>query len=156
MRPVARLRLKYVNSFYDRHGRLRSYLRRPGRKAIALPGPPGSPEFMSAYQAAIAGETAPPMQIGESRTTPGTVAALTVNYFNSMAFQNLAPETKRTRRNILERFREKYGDFLIAKLGPLHPLNLLQAFVSAYRCDHIFRAPGFGEPSACGFSQPMG
>jgi integrase len=127
MRPVARLRLKYLNSFYDRHGRLRSYLRRPGRKAIALPGPPGSPEFMSAYQATIAGETAPPMQIGESRTTPGTVAALTVNYFNSMAFQNLAPETKRTRRNILERFREKYGTLNIAKLGPLHLEKMVAA-----------------------------
>jgi integrase len=82
---------------------------------------------MTAYQAALAGETAPPMQIGESRITPGTVAALTVSYFNSMAFQNLAPETKRTRRNILERFREKYGNLPIAKLGPLHLETMVAA-----------------------------
>jgi integrase len=120
MEPLARIRLQYVNSFNDRHGRLRHYFRRPGHKSIALPGLPGSTEFMTAYQAALAGETAPRVQLGEGRSMPGTVSALIVDYFNSMAFRNLAPETKRTRRNILERFRERYGTFRVAHLRPVH------------------------------------
>jgi integrase len=114
------IRLRYVNAFRDRHGRLRHYFRRPGSKSVALPGLPGSVEFMEAYQAALAGETAPRMEIGASRTKPGTIAALTVVYFNSLAFHSLAPETKRTRRNILERFRTEHGDKRVALLQRTH------------------------------------
>jgi hypothetical protein len=42
----------YVNSFVDRHGRVRNYFRRKGQR-IALPGRLGSPEFMLAYTAAL-------------------------------------------------------------------------------------------------------
>jgi integrase len=114
------LRLRYVNAFRDRHGRLRHYFRRPGCKSVTLPGLPGSVEFMEAYQAALAGETAPRLEIGASRTKPGTVAALTVGYFNSLAFHILAPETKRTRRNILERFRAEHGEKRVALLQRPH------------------------------------
>ena len=117
---MTRIRLKYVNAFRDRHGQLRHYFRRPGCKSAALPGLPGSTEFMEAYQAALAGETAPRLEIGASRTRPGTIAALTVAYFNSHAFHSLAPETKRTRRNILERFRTDHGDKRVALLQRGH------------------------------------
>lgn len=117
---MTRIRLKYVNAFRDRHGRLRHYFRRPGCKSVGLPGLPGSTEFMEAYQAALAGEIAPRLEIGTSRTRPGTIAALTVGYFNSLAFYSLAPETKRTRRNILERFRTEHGDKRIALLQRVH------------------------------------
>ena len=117
---MTRIRLKYVNAFRDRHGRLRHYFRRPGCKSVALPGLPGSTEFMEAYQAALAGERAPRLEIGASRTRPGTIAALTVGYFNSLAFHSLAPETKRTRRNILERFRTEHGDKRVALLQRGH------------------------------------
>ena len=50
-------------------------------------------------------EDAPRVEIGASRTKHGTVAAVVVSYFNSWAFRNLADETRRTRKNILERFR---------------------------------------------------
>ncbi len=114
------LRLRYVNAFRDRHGRLRHYFRRPGCKSVALPGLPGSADFMEAYQAALAGETAPRIEIGARRTKPGTIAAVTVEYFNSLAFHNLAPETKRTRRNILERFRAEHGEKRVALLQRTH------------------------------------
>jgi hypothetical protein len=120
IKTLARIKLVHVNAFYDRHGRLRQYFRRPGHKSIALPGLPGSAEFMTAYQAALTGETAPLAQLGEGRSAPGTVSALIVDYFNSMAFRNLALETKRSRRNILERFRERYGTFRVANLRPVH------------------------------------
>ena len=53
---MARIRLQYVNGFANRdrnNARVRYYFRRPGKKAIPLPGLPGSDEFMRAYQAAL-------------------------------------------------------------------------------------------------------
>jgi T5orf172 domain len=49
---ASQIKLKYVNNFRDRHGRMRHYFRRDG-KTIALPEW-GTPEFMRAYQAAMA------------------------------------------------------------------------------------------------------
>jgi integrase len=116
---------KYVQGFIDRHGKPRYYLRRPARKPVPLPGLPWSPEFMTAYQAAI--EDAPRVEIGASRTKPGTVAAAVVSYFNSWAFRNLAAETRRTRKNILERFREQHGDKRIALLRADHVKTMVAA-----------------------------
>lgn len=50
---MALVRLRYVHRFKDRQGRWRTYLRPPGGKRVALPGEPGSPEFMAAYQQAL-------------------------------------------------------------------------------------------------------
>jgi integrase len=114
-----------VQAFIDRHGKPRYYLRRPGHKPVPLPGLPWSPSFMAAYQAAM--EDAPRVEIGAARTKPGTVAAAVVSYFDSWAFRNLADETRRTRKNILERFREQYGDKRIALLQPDHVKAILAA-----------------------------
>jgi integrase len=112
---MTRIRLQYVNAFHDRHGRLRHYFRRPGSKSVPLPGLPGSTEFMESYQTALAGKAAPRMEIGASRTVAGTVQWLVAAYIDckpssSSPFKTLASETQRTRKNILERFREKHGD----------------------------------------------
>jgi hypothetical protein len=80
---------------------------------------------MEAYQDAMEGS--PRVEIGASRTTPGTMAAAVVSYFNSWAFQNLAAETRRTRKNILERFRERHGDKRIALLQADHVKSMLAA-----------------------------
>jgi hypothetical protein len=57
---------KYVQGFLDRHGKARFYFRRAGFKTVALPGLPWSPEFMAAYEAALAGQPAP---IGAATST---------------------------------------------------------------------------------------
>jgi hypothetical protein len=44
---MSRLPLKYVHAFRDRHGHLRHYFRKQGRR-IPLPGLVGSSEFMAA------------------------------------------------------------------------------------------------------------
>jgi hypothetical protein len=67
---MTKIRLKYVQTFRDRHGRRRAYLRIPGRKAVPLPGTLRSPEFMLAYQAALA-DAPVGTAIGASRTIPG-------------------------------------------------------------------------------------
>ena len=107
---MTKLPLKFVHAFKDRHGKARYYFRRPGFKGSALPGLPGSAEFMEAYQAALGGVAAPRLDLGESRSRPGSVAAAVALYLGSMDFGNLADATKRDRRRILERFREAHGD----------------------------------------------
>ena len=118
-------RLRFVNSFRDRHGRVRHYFRRPGSKAVALPGLPGSAEFMEAYQIALAG--APMPNIGASRTVAGTINAAVAAYYRSTNFtQALAPATQRMRRNILEHFRADHGDKRIALLQRNHIAKILE------------------------------
>jgi integrase len=112
---VTRIRLHFINEYRDRHGKLRRYFRRPGFKQIRLHGAPGSPEFMAAYEAAMAGQEAR-REIGASRTRPGTVNAAIVGYYNSLAFRSLAPNTQKMRRAILERFRSEHGEKRIGLL----------------------------------------
>jgi hypothetical protein len=50
---------KFVQGFIDRHGKARFYFRRCGSKTVPLPGLPWSPEFMAAYEAALAGQRVP-------------------------------------------------------------------------------------------------
>jgi integrase len=111
---MTRILLKYVNGFRDRHGKLRHYFRRPGCKSAPLPGSPGSTEFMAAYQAALSNEPLP-VQLRAPSSTTGTVADLVAAYLDcslgsTSPFKTLAAETQRTRRNILENFREAHGD----------------------------------------------
>jgi hypothetical protein len=113
---MTRLKLRHVHAFVDRHGRVRHYFRRRGAKQVPLPGLPGSAEFMAAYQAALAGVTAPAVEIGANRTKPGTVDAAVVGYYQSLTFRELAPSTQRMRRQIIERFRVEHGAKQISTL----------------------------------------
>src|SRR5262249_1839754 len=83
---------KYVDGFIDRHGKPRHYLRKPGHKAIALPGLPYSTEFMDAYQVALT--NAMPVEIGAKRSAPGTVAEAVARYLASAAF--VVPQQRRS------------------------------------------------------------
>jgi hypothetical protein len=115
----------HINGFVDRYGSARYYVRRPGHKNVRLPGLPWSAEFMTAYAEAVEGQE--PIKIGEKRSPAGSVAATVGLYLGSTAFNNLAAETQRTRRNILERFREEHGDKRIAAIEKKH----VQAMVTA-------------------------
>jgi hypothetical protein len=108
---------KYTHAFIDHDGNPRFYLRVPGRKCVPLPGLPWSPEFMEARERALQGDWTVP-QIGASRTKAGTVNAAIISYYQSAAFkEGLAEGTRKSRRAILERFRNEHGDKPIA---PLH------------------------------------
>jgi integrase len=113
---VKRKHPKYTHSFIDHDGKPRFYLRVPGRKRVPLPGLPWSPEFMEARERALQGEWTAP-EIGSSRTKAGTVNAALVSYYQSTAFtEGLAESTRKSRRAILERFREAHGEKRIALL----------------------------------------
>ncbi|MBS0243672.1 MAG: hypothetical protein JSS20_15960 [Proteobacteria bacterium] len=49
---IANLGLRNIDRFVDRHGKTRCYYRSGRGPRVRLPGMPGSPEFMSAYEAA--------------------------------------------------------------------------------------------------------
>src|SRR6476619_6474500 len=95
----------YVHAFIDRHGRPRFYFRRAGFKKVPLPGLPWSPEFMAAYEMALAGQ---PVEVGGARVIPGTIRALSVSYYNSVEFRSeLKANSQSVRRNIIDRFCEE-------------------------------------------------
>jgi integrase len=111
---MSRIRLKYVQAWVDREGRVHRYFRRRGYPRVPLPGLLGSAEFMAAYQAALAG---PRTAIGAGRIKPGSVSAVVAEYFDSQQFfASKSAGTQRMRRSILERFRTAYGDRPIALL----------------------------------------
>jgi integrase len=119
-----RLRLpKYVHAYFDRHGKPRHYLRRPGRREVPLPGLPWTTEFMDAYEAAMS--RAAPLVIGAKRSVPGTVAEAVAHYLGSAVFANSALSTRRLRRAILQRFRDEHGDKRLRELQPEHVARLL-------------------------------
>jgi integrase len=122
---MARIDLPHINGIIGRDGRVRYYFRKRGCKNIRLPGIPGSAEFMEAYRAAIG--KAQPVVIGASRAKAGTVAATVGTYLASTRFANLADETRRTRRNVLERFRERYGDLPVALIEQKHVQRMIDA-----------------------------
>ena len=126
---MTRIRLKYVNAFANNNrksGRVRYYFRRRGHKTIPLPGLPGSEEFMAAYAMALV--TIPDSgQIGASRTLPGTINALAVDYYRSQQWQDLAADTRRKRGRIIEAFRARHGDKRVALLRQEHIEIMLKA-----------------------------
>ena len=112
----------YVHHWIDnRHNRAkgRYFFRRRGFKQVALPGLPGSPEFETAYQAAMAG-TPLPSTIGAKRIRAGSIDALVIAYFNSPMFLGLASATQATYRGILEGFTREHGAKPLALLTRKH------------------------------------
>src|SRR5262249_23770072 len=107
------MRLRYLQAFTDKAtGGAYHYFRRPGFKRTRLPGLPGSPEFMRAYEAALAGA---PVEIGAAkRSKPGSLSAAVAGYYSSLDFRSLSAGTQRMERSVLERLRNKYGDFPLA------------------------------------------
>jgi hypothetical protein len=100
---------------------MRRYFRRGKAKAIALRGDPGSREFMEAYQAALDQHSEPTAKpVGAHRTEPGTMAALIANYYASANYKNLAPITRATYRNEIEKLRLRHGTKRVATLNREH------------------------------------
>ena len=108
---MTRIKLPFVHEYRDRHGKLRRYVRRPGSRRVALPGLPGSPEFMQAYQDAMSGP------IRQTRTMKaGTLAALAAEFFSSAEFANLAASSQATYRLALDPVLWRDGHRLVRDL----------------------------------------
>jgi integrase len=98
-------RLPYIHEFRDRHGKDRRYFRRSGFPRVALPGQPGSTEFMSAYNSAMEGTVSlPPSRYGN-----GTIGGLWTAYCRSATYANLSASSKRIYRQIISPILEHHG-----------------------------------------------
>ena len=92
--------LRYVVEDYDRHGNVRVYVRRHGRK-IRIRETPGTEEFMVAYRAALethsTGESVKP-----TAAAPGSLRWLVQCYYGCPEFLDLHKDTRTKRRGILD------------------------------------------------------
>lgn len=105
-----KFRLKYVVEDTDRHGNVRLYYRRDGRK-VRLRGPAGSPEFLADYRRAAAGPKEPKTEKNKvGRVKPDSFHWLCTQYYKSAMWAGLDTKTQKTRRGILERFAQHKGN----------------------------------------------
>jgi integrase len=100
---MTRIKLRYVDFFTDRNGHQRYYFRRGRGARVALPGLPGSAEFMHAYEDALSGEVTSSAQSHRQRGAPGTFDRLAELYFASSDYARLSASTRNAYRLVMER-----------------------------------------------------
>ena len=123
---------RYTQAFVDRHGTARFYFRKAASKRVPLPGLPWSPQFMAAYEKAMA--INPMQDIGGDRVKPRSIRALAIAYYDSAAFKALKPITQGVYRNIIDRFcretdptGQTYGDKSAVDMKSKHVEKLMEA-----------------------------
>jgi hypothetical protein len=72
-----------------------------------LPGSPGTPEFVAAYNEAVRHRSAPPV---------GTLLSIMRAYQESGEFRNLAPRTRADYIKQIEKIEREFGDFPLSAL----------------------------------------
>jgi len=141
----------YVCTFKDRHGKSRWRFRRKGKTSY-LPGVPGSPEFMAAYDAALAGR---PVLQAEIRRLPTAAspkslrAAWRILITRTAEWQALKPQTQARQTAIAEHFFNArvvesdpsvYGDMSIVDMERRHvKMILAQWSDTPHAAGHILR-----------------
>ena len=121
---MTRIKLRYVNEFVDQDGKVRRYFRRAGRRAIPLPGLPGSIEFMAAYQAALAIVSPPPPS--PRHVINGSLAAAAAGYFRSSDFANLSPSSQRSYRAAIRPILAAHGHRLVRDLTKVAARHVIE------------------------------
>ena len=110
---MGRRSLKFVHSFRDRHGVIRHYYRRNGKR-IVLPGLFGSPEFKAAYDEANSSQ---PLNPAERRIVRDkSFDALALAYYASPKFANLSASSKTNYRRVIESFLVDHGHRLVRQM----------------------------------------
>jgi hypothetical protein len=112
----------FLQRWFDKKTRRQQLrFRKRGHKSAPLRGPIGSDEFWQDYNVALKGKVA----IGaELRSTAGSLSAAIAAYYASHDWNDLAEGTRVARRAVLERLREKYGQW------PLRQIS--ENFIDAY------------------------
>jgi len=102
---VATIKLKYVNTLVDDKGVVRRYFRRGGKQYGALPGLPGSEEFMAAYAAYLAEK--PPAAVRVMHAD--SLAKLIVDFYGSRFYTDLKPSSRQLYKYALEPLSKAHG-----------------------------------------------
>ncbi len=103
---MAGLRLKHVERFRDRHGRIRFYYRKGHGNRIALEGEPGTREFADSYEKAAGLASKPKAATGPAS---GSFSELIAAYLAAPEFLNLKKSTQAVSKRILDAFGAEHG-----------------------------------------------
>jgi integrase len=117
--------LRYLYEDRDRHGNIRLYARRNGRK-IRIRERWGTPEFLDAYRNALEQTELPkfnPARFGAAAQR-GSLRWLVEQYYGSAEFKQLDARTQHVRRGILNRLCDKHGSKPYAQMEPRHVRKL--------------------------------
>jgi len=118
--PPGIVELKHTATDMDRHGNVRIYVRRYGRK-IRLRQLEDTEAFLQEYREALRKiEAAEPIEKPFAPAERGSFRWLCEHYYGSVDFKLLHPRTQRVRRNILDGFNAKRGDNPYNKMEPRH------------------------------------
>jgi integrase len=120
---MAVIRLKYTSADVDRHGNVRHYFRRPGKKKIRLPGAPGSETFMNVYKATLAGEILP-QPVTQRPGAEGSFKWLCERYYVSQEWKALDVTTRRRRCSFFDRICAANGDKPYKLLERRHVIDI--------------------------------
>ena len=114
------IKLKHLVEEVDRHGNPRIYVRIKGRPKVRIRAMPGTPEFMVAYQAAMA--VPPPSRLMMTVTIVPPRDHLAMPALPTMpvpTFKALDIKTQEWRRAVLDQICEQHGDKPVA-MQPKH------------------------------------
>lgn len=122
---MTKIRLKYIKE-YDRNGVTYRYFRRKGCPQIALPGLPGSREFNAAYEAALNEKPIP-----ASAHKAGTFGKLVTEYYSSVDYANLKPNSRKLYRVVLDPLSRKHGHRLVRDMGRENARKIVESIGAA-------------------------
>lgn len=105
---MTKRRLPYLQHEQTRHGLFKWYVRKERGKRIRIKGEYGSPEFMTAYHAAVAGVELPTTP-DKKRAAAGTLKWLVDQWHASADWAQTSAATRKQRENILLHVLEKSG-----------------------------------------------
>jgi len=112
------IRLPYIKSYPDRHGKPRYYFRRKGFASVPLPAP-GSAGFTAAYEAANVAPTAPLIS-AKVHFLRGSLGWAIEQFMASDAFRGRADNTRLSDRKMLDEMRAKFGAGMLRDLRSRH------------------------------------
>lgn len=108
-----------VKNVRNGHSKARYYFRRKGFPRTRLPGAPGSPEFIDAYNACL--------KLEKGRALPatkhckaGSFGALVEEYTGSAEFKGLAVSTRKEAGYVLDALAKAYGEHSVKALERRH------------------------------------
>jgi integrase len=109
-----RKRDAYTSTYIDRHGHERCRFRRNGH-ACPLPHPL-SPTYRDAYADAMARSDG--VLALQPRSKPKSIGDLVPRFYASLKFRKGGADWQRSRKLVLEAFREEFADDLVANFRP--------------------------------------
>jgi integrase/recombinase XerD len=112
-----KVRLKYLVSYNDRHGKLRHYVKKPGERGVPIKEQLHTEAFMAAYHAALRGQRT---ELQPEAAKAGSFHALCIAYFSSNKFKSHDPTTRSWRRAALESICKVHGGKPVALMESRH------------------------------------